>query len=674
MNKTYTFFTLALLFLAQQLSGQIWEYNELTKKYRIIDSEFQPINNAEYDEVTPYNLESERFYMVRNGNRRGIVDPKGRLTIPIEYLEVRPWANQSEKQFGFVSITKDQRTWGLIDARTGVSALPIKFEFTRAIFPDLLVGRVFADSTLQFFDGQGKPLFQVFGRSVRLGFDDNSMKVERVDRSEYFADKKGKPIFPPNLKRPQWTDGTHVICIENGKYGLVTMSGQQILPFEWIGIIPMNTGQFWVKNQNREEGLIDASGKFIIPLASGSLHLPYGKIGSSMYIRSGIGSDYNFNETIYDTTGKILFSNVRMLSINVSVDRTKVPFVLFNDYFEVQEKGKNERYIFHYKKGQILANAWTSIWYGSEKHTIIAIRNDAENRQVEFKAFDLNGRLVFDAPKGMTLQHTHNPQLLLATKDNQFRAALIDLNNMPEKAVFDYRSINQLKNGWFVVVQNYKSGLLDPNGKMVVKPADLTSLNDPNLSQYKEFREAKHVRGKLIASGTYSGLNYPSWVAVNEFGESTVFEPKPAPVKPPKPVAVVTSDTPILEEINRVPEVEEVPQQQAPSDESDVKELFDVEKPPTYPGGEAEIQKFIAANIQYPAIAKENNIQGTVALSFIVEKDGSITNIKILKDPGGGCGKEAMRLVGTMPKWTPGQYRGQVVRVKYVAPVRFRLD
>jgi periplasmic protein TonB len=104
-------------------------------------------------------------------------------------------------------------------------------------------------------------------------------------------------------------------------------------------------------------------------------------------------------------------------------------------------------------------------------------------------------------------------------------------------------------------------------------------------------------------------------------------------------------------------------------------EQFDVSKLPSFPGGEAELQKYLSQNIKYPAIAKENNIQGTVALSFVVEKDGSLSNIKILKDPGGGCGKEAVRVLESMPRWTPGEAAGgNKVKVKFTLPVRFRLE
>ena len=74
-------------------------------------------------------------------------------------------------------------------------------------------------------------------------------------------------------------------------------------------------------------------------------------------------------------------------------------------------------------------------------------------------------------------------------------------------------------------------------------------------------------------------------------------------------------------------------------------EMFDIQKPPSFPGGEGELLKYLASNIKYPPLARENNIQGVVALTFVIGKDGRVRDVKIVKDIGGGCGKEAIRVV-----------------------------
>jgi len=94
---------------------------------------------------------------------------------------------------------------------------------------------------------------------------------------------------------------------------------------------------------------------------------------------------------------------------------------------------------------------------------------------------------------------------------------------------------------------------------------------------------------------------------------------------------------------------------------------------PEFKGGERELMKFIYENIKYPSIARENGIEGQVVVWFIVEKDGTISNIKIKRNIGGNCGKEAVRIVKMMPKWKPGMEDGKPVRVSFNLPVRFKL-
>ena len=98
-----------------------------------------------------------------------------------------------------------------------------------------------------------------------------------------------------------------------------------------------------------------------------------------------------------------------------------------------------------------------------------------------------------------------------------------------------------------------------------------------------------------------------------------------------------------------------------------------VDKEASYPGGIEALNTFLARNIIYPTLAKQKNIQGKVIISFIIEKNGSISNIKIIKDIGEGCGEEGVRIVKLMPKWKPAQQKGEPVRQQFVLPVLFQL-
>jgi len=104
-------------------------------------------------------------------------------------------------------------------------------------------------------------------------------------------------------------------------------------------------------------------------------------------------------------------------------------------------------------------------------------------------------------------------------------------------------------------------------------------------------------------------------------------------------------------------------------------EIFTVvEVSPTFVGGEAAMNKFLAKNLTYPKAALEKNIQGTVYVSFIVEADGSISNVAIKRDIGAGCGEEAVRVIKMMRKWNPGKQRGKNVRTQFILPISFKLS
>jgi len=113
-------------------------------------------------------------------------------------------------------------------------------------------------------------------------------------------------------------------------------------------------------------------------------------------------------------------------------------------------------------------------------------------------------------------------------------------------------------------------------------------------------------------------------------------------------------------------EVEEEPQEE---------EVFMVvEDQPEFPGGTAALLEYLRKNIKYPAICRENNIQGRVLVTFIVNKDGAIVEPEVVKSVNPSLDKEALRVISTMPNWKPGSQRGKPVRVKYTVPVNFRLN
>jgi TonB family protein len=98
-----------------------------------------------------------------------------------------------------------------------------------------------------------------------------------------------------------------------------------------------------------------------------------------------------------------------------------------------------------------------------------------------------------------------------------------------------------------------------------------------------------------------------------------------------------------------------------------------VESMPEFPGGEEALNNYFADSLQYPTAAVEKSIQGRVFVQFVIEMDGSVSNVRLLRGIGGGCDEEALRVVQAMPRWIPGKQRGQAVRVQYTMPIMFSL-
>ncbi len=182
-------------------------------------------------------------------------------------------------------------------------------------------------------------------------------------------------------------------------------------------------------------------------------------------------------------------------------------------------------------------------------------------------------------------------------------------------------------------------------------------------------------------------------------------EPPPPPPPPPPPVIqevpndvsveeTVTFKDQSIEEKTEIVAPEPVkekappPPPPPPPPKQEEEEIFKVvEDQPTFPGCEnisdkaekkrcadEKMLQFIYGNIKYPAIARENGVEGMVVVKFVVEKDGSITAAEVVRDIGAGCGAEALRVVNMMPKWEPGKQRGRAVRVQFNLPVKFKLE
>lgn len=171
-------------------------------------------------------------------------------------------------------------------------------------------------------------------------------------------------------------------------------------------------------------------------------------------------------------------------------------------------------------------------------------------------------------------------------------------------------------------------------------------------------------------------------VEIQQTTQETTPPPPPPPAVQEVEVLNVVEDDVETEsiEINTEDEkdVEVViaPPVEAPVEEEEEEVIFMVvETMPEFPGGQQALSKYLSENVKYPVIAQENGIQGRVICQFVVNKDGAIVDVEVVRSGGDpSLDKEAVRVIKSMPKWNPGKQRGKAVRVKYTVPVNFRLQ
>ncbi|MEI6275419.1 MAG: energy transducer TonB [Prolixibacteraceae bacterium] len=180
----------------------------------------------------------------------------------------------------------------------------------------------------------------------------------------------------------------------------------------------------------------------------------------------------------------------------------------------------------------------------------------------------------------------------------------------------------------------------------------------------------------------------------NDLQEAAAPPPPPPPPPPSEQQAVVKYVAPVVVDSVKVEDqsklmisdeqvsttvnkevVEVVEQKQEEVQEKEEQQVFVVvEEMPEFPGGELALRTYIAKAIVYPTVAQENGIQGKVFVTFVVNKDGSVSNAKIARGVDASLDTEALRVVSTLPKWKPGKQRGVPVRVSYTVPISFKLQ
>ena len=170
-------------------------------------------------------------------------------------------------------------------------------------------------------------------------------------------------------------------------------------------------------------------------------------------------------------------------------------------------------------------------------------------------------------------------------------------------------------------------------------------------------------------------------IEIQQTSQETTPPPPPPPVQEVEVLNVVEDDVQTQEiEINTEDDkntevIIQAPVEVKEEEEEEEVVFVVVEKMPEFPGGQQALFKYLSETVKYPVIAQENGIQGRVICQFVVNKDGKIVDVEVVRSGGDpSLDKEAVRVIKSMPNWKPGQQRGKAVRVKYTVPVNFRLQ
>ena len=184
-----------------------------------------------------------------------------------------------------------------------------------------------------------------------------------------------------------------------------------------------------------------------------------------------------------------------------------------------------------------------------------------------------------------------------------------------------------------------------------------------------------------IDTGLSEVLFEEEMIPITEQEEQKAPPPPPEAPKAEEIIEIAENDADVEEttiqasdETDKAVEVKYVPVE-VEEEEVEEQQIFQVvEEMPEFPGGMGECMKWLGKNMKYPTISQENGVQGRVIVQFVVNRDGSIVDATVARGVDPYLDKEALRVVGLMPKWKPGKQRGKAVRVKYTVPVMFRLQ
>lgn len=271
----------------------------------------------------------------------------------------------------------------------------------------------------------------------------------------------------------------------------------------------------------------------------------------------------------------------------------------------------------------------------------------------------------------------------MSQKINLFNEGWVDLlfqKRNQEYGAFQLRKDSERRHRWGIIASLiffaliitlpilYKQMVTDKKERMV----EVTTLSNIEIDQ-KKVEKPKDIIIEKPAPPLKSSIKFtpPVIKPDEEVQEEEVIKTQEELTK--AEVTISIADVKGTDEVNGV-DIAELNNQIVEENDTVSPPFFIVEQMPEFPGGDLALRKFLANSVKYPIIAQENGIQGKVFVNFIVDRNGSISSVKIARGVDASLDKEALRVVKSMPKWIPGKQGGQPVRVSFTVPINFVLQ
>jgi WG containing repeat len=528
--RLLTTLLLTLAFVTAGVAQRIYRlYDYSTKKYGLRDDDWNIVAPTIYDDIEP-NLDS--IFAAKINGKMVLFNGDGSIRVPPVYQQIVAHFNSFHQQYGFAAVTKDDKkpnTWGMITS-SGQVILPEKYQYIRALNPNLLAAIVYPDTMIQFFDGTGKPLYQRAGRNLEPSdIDQTCYGIKGRDRNTRYYRTEGSLVTPEQPKLGLWTDGTLTIRYEsvpNGrtvpKVGVSDATGQWVVPARFHEIRLGLKGHFICTSNDSatyrpvNSAVYDHSGQVIIPEGRYSIR-PWGQV-------------YLLFSRDKDVVGVTDASGRELLPVVYDYQQVRASG---NDYDERIANSHPDRYVMlsdDSRKhcflvrddGRIIRppDAYYMSYFADNQPFVGRMHPD-NAEQTAFMAFDIAGQPLLKRT-WKRLNYTDQPGVLIGYQDNN--CDFIYLDRPDTTSTLRYQQLSYWPNRYYCGQRGATYDLYDASLRLVLSTTTIQSIQQPDRQHFEAFRREKHLPGRLIAIGRSPQMDYEHFIGINDQGASHAYK------------------------------------------------------------------------------------------------------------------------------------------------------